>query len=68
MSKLLIQYPDGAKAPLLLNDSSIADPTAIILCDDTEIPAKHEVIRRAKVKEVFLTESIIEPNVVLAQK
>ena len=67
-SKLLIEFPDGAKAPLLLNDSSIPDPTAVILCDDTEIPAKHEVIRRAKVKGVFLTDSIIEPNVALAEK
>ena len=67
-SKLLIEFPDGAKAPLLLNDSSIPDPTAVILCDDTEIPPKHEVIRRAKVKGVFLTDSIIEPNVALAEK
>ena len=67
-SKLLIEFPDRAKAPLLLNDSSIPDPTAVILCDDTEIPPKHEVIRRAKVKGVFLTDSSIEPNIALAEK
>ena len=59
---------DGSKAPLLLNDSSIPDPAAVILCDDTEIPGRHEVIRRAKVKGVFLAESIVEPNVSLAEK
>ena len=66
--KLLIEFPDGSKAPLLLNDSSIPDPAAVILCDDTEIPGRHEVIRRAKVKGVFLAESIVEPNVSLAEK
>ena len=64
-SKLLIEFLDGSKAPLLLNDSSIPDPTAVILCDDIEIPGRHEVIRRAKVKGVFLAESIVEPNVSL---
>jgi len=68
MSKLLMECPDWAKAPLLLNNSLIADPAAVTLCDDTNIHAKREVICRAKVKGVFLTESILEQNVALAVK
>ena len=66
--KLLIGFPDGPKAPLLFNDSSIPDPAAVILCDGTEIPGRHDVICRVKVKGTFLAESIVEPNRSLAEK
>ena len=46
----------------------IADPMSVVLCDDIEIPRKHEVIQRAKVKSTFITESILERNISLPQR
>ena len=57
--KLLISFPDGSAAPLLIHDSSIVDPMSVVPC---EIPGNHEVIKRGKVKTPFINDSILEPN------
>ena len=68
MPKLLISFPDGSAAPLLIHDSSIVDPMSVVLCEDIEIPGNHEVIKRAKVKTPFINDSILEPNISLAER
>ena len=67
-SELVIRFPDGSVAPLLIHDSSIADPMSVVLCNDIEIPGNHEVIQRAKVKTPCINDSILEPNISIAQR
>ena len=62
MPKLLISFPDGSAAPLLILDSSIVDLMSVVLCEDIEMPGNHEVIKMGKVKTPFINDSILEPN------
>ena len=52
----------------MINDSAISDPTSVTLCEDIEIPAKHEIIQTACIKGPFIDESILEPNSKLVEK
>ena len=66
--KLLISFPDDSAPPLLIHDSTTVDPIFAALCDDIEIPGNHEVIQTAKVKTPFSNDSILEPNISLAER
>ena len=68
IEKLLISFPDGTQQALLINDSAMSDPTNVTLCEDIEIPAKHEIIQTACIKGPFIDESILEPNSNLVEK
>ena len=41
--------------------SGVSDPSSVVLDEDIEFPAKHEVIRTAQIKNPTILESVLEP-------
>ncbi len=64
---LQIKFPED-DFPLYIHDSSVVNPSIVTLIEDVVIPAEHEVVQRALIKNPSLEESILEPNIELAAK
>jgi hypothetical protein len=68
MAEMVLKFPDGTTKPLGLFDSTIVDLPGVVLEEDIVVPAKHEVFKRARVRNPTLNESVLEPNMNLSGK
>ena len=67
-ANLLLTFPDLTHQPLTIYDASLKDPFAVVLGDDIEVPARHEIIQTARIRNPIITENVLEPNFALAAK
>ena len=49
-------------------DSTVSEPLAVVLDEDIEVPAKHEIVQTARIRNPTISESILEPNMKLSGK
>ena len=63
--KMQLIFPDGTSKSLFIFDSSVKDPSTVVLEEDVEIPGKHEVFQTARIKNPVISESVLEPNMSL---
>ena len=61
-------FEDGSSCDLFLRDASLMYPGVVFLSEDLDVPAGHEVVCPAKVKNPFVEECILEPNGYLSDK
>ena len=65
---MVLTFPDLSTKPLSVFDSCVSDPLAVVLDEDIEVPAKHEVLQTARVRNPTISESVLEPNMNLSGK
>ncbi len=68
LSRMVLKFPDLSTKPLSVFDSCVSDPLAVVLHEDIEVPAKHEVLQTARVRNPTISESVLEPNMNLSGK
>ena len=61
-------FEDGNSCDLFLYDSSFMYPGIVSLGEDLELPAGHDVVCPAKIRNPFVDECILEPNGYLSEK
>ena len=68
LSKMVLVFPNQSTKSLSVFDSSVSDPSAVVLDEDVEVPAEHEVFQTARVRNPTISESVLEPNMTLSSK
>ena len=68
LSRMVLVFPNQSTKSLFVFDSNVPDPSAVVLDEDIEVPAQHEVFQTARVKNPTISESILEPNMTLPSK
>ncbi len=63
---MVLTFPDVSTKRLSVFDSCVSDPLAVVLDEDIEVPAKHEVLQTARVRNPTISESVLEPNMDLS--
>ena len=64
----MLKFPDGTAEPMLLQDIGLKSRMIVVLQEDIEVPGRHEVVRRALLKNPCVSECILEPNFDLMNK
>ena len=59
---MVLTFPDLSTQPFSVFDSSVSDPLSVVLDEDIEVPAKHEILRIARIKNPTISESVLELN------
>jgi hypothetical protein len=59
---MVLTFPDLSTKPLSVFDSTVSEPLAVVLDEDTEVPAKHEIFQTARIRNRTISESVLEPN------
>ena len=68
LSRMVLTFPDLSTKPLSVFDSTVLEPLAVVLDEDIEVPAKHEIFQTARIRNPTISESILEPNMKLSGK
>ena len=68
LSGMVLTFPDLSTKPLSVFDSTVSEPLAVVLDEDIEVPAKHEIVQTARIRNPTISESILEPNMKLSGK
>ena len=55
-------FLDGTIESLFCLDSSVKDPSTVVMEEGVKIPGKHEVFQMVHIKNPVIYESVIEPN------
>ena len=64
----LLNFTDGTTEPILLQVMGLQNRMIVVLQEDVEVPGRHEVVRRALLKNPCVSECILEPNFDLMDK
>ena len=62
LSRMVLTFPDLSTKPLSVFDSTVSEPLAVVLDEDTEVPAKHEIFQTARIRNRTISESVLGPN------
>ena len=62
LSRMALTFPDLSTKPLSVFDSTVSKPLAVVLDEDTEVPAKHEIFQTARIRNPTISESVLGPN------
>ncbi len=61
-ANMVLRFPDLSCQPQTIYDSSLKDPSVVMLSNDIVIPGRHEVIETAHVWNPTISESVVELN------
>jgi hypothetical protein len=62
LSIMVLTFPDLSTKPLSVFDSTVSEPLAVVLSEDIECPAKHEIFQTARIRNRTISESVLGPN------
>jgi hypothetical protein len=68
LSRMVFVFPNQSTRALSVFDSSVSEPSAVVLDEDIEVPSQHEVFQTARVKNPTISESVLEPNMTLSSR
>jgi hypothetical protein len=68
LSRMVLTFPDLSSKPLSVFYSTVSESLAVVLDEDIEVPAKHEIFQIARIRNPTISESILEPNMKLSGK
>ena len=68
LNEQMLKFPDGTTEPILLQNLGLSSKMIVVLQEDVEVPGRHEVVRRAMLKNPCVSECILEPNFDLMNK
>ena len=68
LNEQMLKFPDGTTGPILLQNLGLSSKMIVVLQEDVEVPGRHEVVRRAMLKNPCVSECILEPNFDLMNK
>ncbi|CAB4001479.1 Hypothetical predicted protein [Paramuricea clavata] len=59
---MVLTFPVLSTKPLSVFDSTLSEPLAVVLDEDIEVFAKHEIFQRARIRNRTISESVLGPN------
>ena len=64
----MLVFPNQTTKSLSVFDSSVSYLSAVVLDEDIEVPARHEVFQTARVRNLSISKSVLKPNMTLSSK
>ena len=68
LNEQMLKFPDGTTEPILLQNMGLSSRMIAVLQEDVEVPGRHEVVRRAMLKNPCVSGCTLEPNFDLMNK